>query len=131
MLVASGALVGLAGAGIGIAISAGGDGTTPAATEQVASIRDGCSQWVDDRTDDPVDPEWCVRMTDWMRERLDDHGMGPQMMWGDADDLRATCRRWATTTADPDDWCDDMVGWMEEHMGSWGDRDSEHGWMMR
>jgi hypothetical protein len=70
-------------------------------------------------------------MADWMTEQLHSGRMTSSMMWGSATTIGATCRKWLGTdsrvsissSASPS-WCDEMVSWMEQHIGNW-DR-----WMM-
>jgi hypothetical protein len=49
------------------------------------------------------------------------------MMWGSGAALQSTCRQWATagaSSAGSPSWCDEMIGWMEQHIDNWNN------WMM-
>jgi hypothetical protein len=60
-------------------------------------------------------------MADWMTQRMGQSGMGPQMMWGDPERMRATCQEWMSTNppdqtaVDPESWCAGMAEWMSDH----------------
>jgi hypothetical protein len=70
-------------------------------------------------------------MADWMGQQLQNGQMTGPMMWGSATTMDSVCRQWMgtdsrasiSTTTSPG-WCDDMVSWMERHIGNWDD------WMM-
>lgn len=138
----------VAGAGVLAAVTVGvlvarddGNSTTlavqPAA--QVSSIQQGCQQWLsqDSARSRVGTPAWCTGLTDWMTDRMASTGVGPQMMFGGAAQMKATCRQWMTESppagADAGtgtDWCDSMTSWMSEHMGTWSGREDWDDWMM-
>jgi hypothetical protein len=71
-----------------------------------------------------------------MSQYMTRYGSGPQMMWGDPGRLGSSCERWAseavpTGVTSPRSWCNSMVAWMSNHMGSWSSRASWGDWMMR
>jgi hypothetical protein len=128
--------------GVGVGVLVARDDGRPAATldpaAQVASVQQGCAQWLADDPNRPDTASWCSEMTGWMSDHLAaGTGMGPQMMWGDPDRLRATCQQWMAAdqttdgAASPDGrgWCDGMVDWMLDHMNGWSGHDSWGGWM--
>ncbi len=128
------------GIGVTVGILATRDSTNPAVattpTAQVTSVRQACQQWL---ADDPTYADtqgWCSNMAAWMSTNLNGNEMGPQMMWGDPDRLRATCQQWLTesppasgTSRDDQGWCDDMVDWMLDHMSGWSGRADWGDWM--
>lgn len=135
----------LAGAGVLAAVTVGvmvarddGNDTTlavqPAA--QVASLQQGCQQWLAQDPARAQTPTWCTGMTDWMSQHMAAAGSGPQMMWGGPDQMRATCRQWATASPSATgavngvDRCEDMVDWMSQHTGTWSGRGDWGDWMM-
>jgi hypothetical protein len=104
-------------------------------TQQLDSIRHACAQWRDDSIESSVPaPAWCDDMVVWMTSKVRGGRMG-SVMWGDPDQMLATCQQWMsssprTTGSKPDSsaWCDDMVAWMTRQMGEWDEWDQ--GWMM-
>jgi hypothetical protein len=110
---------------------------TPAAA--VTSLQNGCSQWLAQSGlnlgSTQRETGWCQGMGDWMREHMSATGMAP-LMWGNSDELRATCRSWAAGDAPvspgaehSDEWCDSMASWMNQHMRDWSGSDSWDSWM--
>jgi hypothetical protein len=70
-------------------------------------------------------------MADWMDKQLRNGKMTGPMMWGSAPTMGSTCRQWMDTesrasisTTPSPGWCNQMVSWMEQHVGDWGN------WMM-
>ena len=133
-VVAAAAIIGVL---IGVAIARDDDGTTAAVSSgaQVASVQQACQQWLDGNSSMMGDPDWCSAMAGWMSQSMMGNGMGPQMMWGDPERMRATCEQWMTTdppagaTVDPGAWCASMVDWMATHMRGWSGEDTWDGWM--
>lgn len=115
----------IAAVAIGVVIA---DDDQSASARQVADVRRSCQEWT--ASGSPAgDAGWCVSMTEWMTQQLDDGEMSPQMMWGDANRLAQSCGVWMGTdasagTVEPGTWCADMAGWMSEHMSGWS------GWTM-
>lgn len=103
---------------------------------QVSTLQQGCRQWLAQDPASTQAPSWCTGLTGWMSERMGASGMGPAMMWGGPDQMRATCRQWvsaapsAASTDDPASACDSMVAWMSGHTGTWTGRSDWNGWMM-
>ncbi len=129
-LIVAAAAIGLT---IGVAVAAARDDNAPTtnSTTQIANVQQACQDWMHSRSGTRPDAGWCSSMTGWMHQQLANGSMMGSMMWGDADRMRSTCRDWATSTPAPttaadasSQWCDDMVGWMQQHMGNdW------NGWM--
>lgn len=113
--------------------NAGSDG--PALDSQrIAATQSACEQWLDDDTDPggATPPQgWCTGMTGWMYDQMADGSMTGPMMWGNPQAMIDACRQWMATGPDGDDtatsgptstgWCDQMVGWMSQHMDNWDD----------
>ena len=63
-------------------------------------------------------------MADWMNIQLRNGQKTGAMMWGSPTILGSTCRQWMDThsrasisgAASPA-WCNEMVGWMQRHIG--------------
>ena len=126
-------------AGIAGAVVIANDADTPDyAAPQIGWMRQGCQQWADSYqgTGGP-DGAWCSSMTDWMNQRMGPNASGQNgmmsgsMMWQDPASMRATCAQWMGTNpsgvptgADTTEWCDQMIDWMDQHMGDWDN------WMM-
>ena len=122
------AVVVLAAAGLGIGLAvANNDHSTDASTAaQIANVQQACQNWMGNptRTGVEVSGDWCSGMGGWMTQQAAAGHMGGSMMWGSRDRMLETCRRWANTTAGSTTnarSCDDMVSWMNDHMGAdWG-----------
>jgi hypothetical protein len=133
-----GALVG--GGLVAAVVMARGDdnstdlGLQPAA--QVSSLQQGCGQWLAQDAAESETPGWCAGLTEWMTHHMGATGMGPQMMWGSPEQMRASCRQWIDTdssaagTLDGQARCDAMVDWMNGHMRAWTGRQNWDDWMM-
>lgn len=114
------------------------DGAVPARMEaQAAALQQGCRDWGGGPAPMRAQDAWCTDLTDWMLQAMRTDGTGPQMMWGDTDRLRSSCREWVTHLPaddppldDPGAWCDQMVAWMDEHMSTWSGRRDWDDWMM-
>lgn len=131
LLVAAIALV-AAGLGVGVAIAAGRDNTSPeqaSTTVQVSNVNRACTNWMmSSPTTSPGTSNWCGDMTTWMSQQVNKGPMMGPMMWGDPDRMLASCQSWVNSGnagAPPVSWCNDMITWMRQHMS--GDWD---GWMM-
>jgi hypothetical protein len=136
LVIALVAVVAAAGVAIGwlIARDEGNQTTTADSTAQVASVQQACQQWLIDSATQAGSAAWCSSMAEWMSEQMAANRMGPQMMWGDPDQMRETCQQWLTdrpagVDVDAQQWCDDMVDWMDEHMGEWSGRNEWGDWM--
>jgi hypothetical protein len=136
LVVAALVLVG-GGITIGVMLDGGANGTSPSAqSAQLASVRAGCAQWLSSGTTQTGDSQWCINMTGWMAHRMSERAVGPEMMWGGASRTLATCEQWMTASppggsaVTPTKWCQEMVGWMAAHVGSWGGQNSPRGAMM-
>jgi hypothetical protein len=115
-----------------IVFTSGGSGVT--AEQQLASVRHVCVQWSGNsapRLGTNSASATCSTMAAWMNEQLRNGKMTGPMMWGTAAAMGATCRDWLNTesrasisASASSAWCDEMVGWMEQHIGNWD------GWMM-
>jgi hypothetical protein len=99
--------------------------------QQLASVQRVCKEWSGSSAavlGTSSASAACSTMADWMDQQLRNGHMTGPMMWGSATTMDSVCRQWMdtasrasiSTTASPG-WCDDMVSWMEEHMGNWGD----------
>jgi hypothetical protein len=116
----------------------GGDSNDDAAlgTQQLAAIQLACTTWHDGYTGAAAPTSaWCSDMVAWMTGQARSGQMMGSMMWSNADQMRATCQAWLSSSqevggAEPDAsaWCDQMVDWMTQHMGQ-GDQ-WDRGWMM-
>lgn len=109
-------------------------GTGAIADQQLASVQRACQEWSGGHVPTLGDASAtyaCTNMANWMSQQMRNGRMTAPMMWGSTSAMAATCRTWVDTssrfmisgTASPA-WCDEMVGWMEQHIGNWGD------WMM-
>lgn len=141
-MIAAFAGVGLVAALVAGAVVSRDDGpqtlsAQPAA--QVSSIRQGCQQWVshDSEPGTAGTSSWCADLTGWMTDHMTGTGMGPQMMFGGAQQMQTTCRRWMAESppagveaGTATDWCDSMTSWMSENMGTWSGRGDWDDWMM-
>lgn len=121
-----------AGLGVGLAIAAGRDDSSPAQAStavQVSNVNQACTNWMMSvPATSAGTSDWCGDMTAWMNQQVTDGRMMGMMMWGDPDRMLASCQSWASssqTGAPPLSWCDDMIAWMRQNMN--GDWD---GWMM-
>jgi hypothetical protein len=105
-------------------------------TQQLAAIQQACGQWQDGYAGSAVPSSaWCDDMVGWMTDRIQHGQMMGSMMWGDPDQMLATCREWMASnprvggsTPEASAWCGQMVSWMTQHMGDWDHWD--RGWMM-
>ena len=107
----------------------------PSTAAQLTSVQTACQQWLAANPGEPGNGQWCSDMADWMSQSMGHYGVGPQMMWGDADHMLATCEQWMManprgSTTTPQSWCSSMVTWMTNHIASWTGQDSWGGWMM-
>ncbi|MBK6856554.1 MAG: hypothetical protein IPG97_08410 [Microthrixaceae bacterium] len=113
--------------GIAAAVIATRDDGPSFDTAQIGWMHQGCQQWADAyQGADGPGAGWCSSMTDWMNGRMGQRQGGMMMgsmMWQDPDSMRATCQQWMaedpTATNGSGQWCDQMVGWMSDHMGDW------------
>lgn len=120
---------------VGITVFGGSSSSSTSAlsNEQLASMRQACQEWTSSAPSlgSASASASCTTMADWMNQRLGNGRMTGSMMWGTAAAMGVTCRQWMGTssrstisgTASPA-WCDEMVRWMEQHVGDWGN------WMM-
>ena len=120
----------IVGAAVALGLLIGSPAASTPKAAQLASVETACTQWLNANPNQPGTGQWCSAMAGWM----DRSGMGPEMMWGDSDHMLSTCEQWMTT--DPPDpstalrgWCNSMVSWMTDHMGTWSGQDSWGGWM--
>ena len=99
-------------------------------SQQLASIEQICRQWSGPRVGDLSARSACNDMVGWMNQQLASDGHYGSTMWGTPTALAATCRDWMMTTFAPSlsngsaAWCDQMVGWISQHVGNW------NSWMM-
>jgi hypothetical protein len=102
--------------------------------QQLASVQRVCTEWAGRSASSLGSSSAsaaCSTMADWMGQQLQNRQMTGPMMWGSASSMDSVCRQWMnsgsrtsiSTTASPG-WCNDMVSWMQQHIGNWGD------WMM-
>jgi hypothetical protein len=102
--------------------------------QQLASVQRVCGEWTGNsapRLGTSSASTACSAMADWMDQQLRNGQMTGPMMWGGATTMGSTCRQWMDTdsrasissTPSPG-WCNQMVSWMEQHIGNWGN------WMM-
>jgi hypothetical protein len=132
-LIGTAALVVLVAAIVGVLAFRGADSTdTSLEAQRLASVQQACTQWHE--SDTGMAAVRCHEMTRWMSDQMRGGRRMGSMMWGNTDELLASCTRWASsnTTADgstPDGpaWCGRMVAWMTKHMGDRGRWD--RGWM--
>lgn len=104
--------------------SAGG---SPSASQssQLANIEAACGRWMATRAGADRSGSWCSEMAGWMAGRTGSGQMMGTMMWGDPEDLAASCRQWSSGN---DGWCDQMVDWMRSHMSGGWDHSMMDGW---
>jgi len=108
--------------------------TTTLGSQRVAATRDACRQWYGASRDaaGPMPPRgWCDDMAGWMTDQMTDGRMMGTTMWASPRAMVDACRSWAATSptsattattatsAPALGWCDAMVGWMSQHMGTW------------
>jgi hypothetical protein len=122
------------------AVDGRGDDPTPLSpVAQVTALQNGCDQWLAQSGLNLGSTQratgWCEHLSEWMRQHMSATGLGPQLMWASADQLRATCRSWAATddpvspgTVSGVDWCNAMVAWMDQHTRSWSGSDNWDSW---
>lgn len=128
------------GAGLGVAFGGGSNqganqtgGATP--STELASLQKGCQQWLEANPTEQGTAEWCSDMTGWMSDYMSRSGMDSQQMWGDPEELAATCQRWMATsppaglTTSAQSWCSSMVAWMTDNVDSWTGRPGWGAWM--
>jgi hypothetical protein len=128
--------VAVAGLGVGVALGGGDDGPAPAvaANSQLADIAQACTTWM--RADGRAVPDsagWCQDMTGWMSEQMANGSMMGSMMWGEPDQMLATCRSWMGANPSlgrPDGWCEDMMTGMRPYMNGNGTWEQWDGRMM-
>lgn len=132
-------LAALGGMAVVVVAACGGSQDDDAAADtaaQAASIQVGCARWLATEPSEAGNVGWCSSMARSMSDDAADRGAGA--VWGDPDALRASCREWMSAeppgdkpaSVDPRGWCDDMVGWMRAHPGSWSGRSDWTDWMM-
>jgi hypothetical protein len=102
--------------------------------QQLASVQRVCGEWSGNsapRLGTSSASTACSTMADWMDQQLRNGKMTGPMMWGTATTMGSTCRQWMDTgsrasisTTPSPGWCNQMVSWMEQHVGDWGN------WMM-
>ena len=99
--------------------------------QQLATVQRVCKEWSGNsaaKLGTSSASAACSAMADWMGLRLQNGQMTGPMMWASSSSMDTVCRQWMETdsrasisaTASPG-WCDDMVNWMEQHVGNWGD----------
>jgi hypothetical protein len=120
--------------GIVVFSGSGSSSTSVLADQQLASVQHVCEQWSGSSAPmlgtSSADVA-CTTMTDWMTQQLRNGRMTGPMMWGSATAMGDTCRLWMGTDSRSSvsgtasrGWCDEMVGWMRQHIANWD------GWMM-
>jgi hypothetical protein len=121
---------------VGIVVFSGNSPSTTGAVaeQQLASVQEACQQWsgsLAPTLGNASASAACTTMADWMSRQLRNERMTGPMMWGSASAMGATCRQWmgtdsrSTISGSPSPaWCDQMISWMERHIGNW------HDWMM-
>ena len=131
LLAAIGVIV-VAAVAIGTVIARDDDGNNNGAvtgSQKIANLQQACTQWHDTYAGPAAPPaSWCHAMTGWMNGQMNRGHMTGTMMWGDPDRMLDTCRQWMATdppgagsAQDAAAWCDQMVGWMTQHIGDWDD----------
>jgi hypothetical protein len=108
------------------------DPAQTAATQQIAAARQACQQWLDNGSASAGSgpgADWCDDMAGWMTDNMANGQMmrGP-MMWDSPEAMRDVCTQamgtGQTANGDPAQWCDQMAGWMSQHMGDWDNWDN-------
>lgn len=99
--------------------------------QQLASLQRVCGEWSGisaPRLGTSSASTACFVMADWMDQQLRNGQMTGPMMWGSPATMGSTCRQWMDThsrasisTTASSGWCDEMVSWMEQHIGNWSD----------
>jgi hypothetical protein len=121
--VAAAALVGVVGVAVGVAVLDGDDtSSSSAGTAQLADVRQACLGWMNSQGAAQPATTWCENMTGWMGRQMADGSMMGSMMWGNAEQMLATCRAWMAAdpaSGAPAAWCDEMM------QGTWPDLDQE------
>jgi hypothetical protein len=115
-----------------ILFSSNGAGVTD--RQQLASVQRVCGEWSGTsapRLGTSSASTACAAMAGWMDQQLQNGQMTGPTMWGSPTTLDATCGEWvgthsraAISSAVSSSWCNEMVGWMQQHIGNWDD------WMM-
>jgi hypothetical protein len=133
LLALAGALV------VGLAVALGlalDQGSNQVPSAQLTSVESACQQWLGTDPGLGGNGKWCSEMDNWMWEYMLSSGAGPQMMWGDADQMLVRCEQWMDSDppsgliTNPHAWCGAMVGWMTAHMRTWSGQDTWGDWMM-
>ena len=121
---------------VGVVVLGGSSSSSKgaAADQQLASVQRACVDWTSNSAPSlgaSSASVACTTMADWMTEQLHSGRMTGSMMWGSATTMGGTCRKWLGTDSRSSiassawpSWCDEMVSWMEQHIGNWD------GWMM-
>lgn len=128
-LIVAGAVV---GGGVVAAIRGDSDGEARAVDViHLANLQSACRSWragPNPAGNDGGGPEadWCDAMTGWIYQHLVTGQMTAMAMLGSPDATRESCGRWAAARADAAGTaagdtrlCDEMVSWMQQHMGEW------------
>ena len=122
-------VVAAAGIGVGLVAANGDDRNDDSSGTQIANVQQACQNWMGSSATVDVAGDWCRNMGNLMSQQYADGHLGGSMMWGDRSAMLETCRQWANTepaSTTNDRPCDDMVSWMNDHMGGdWYD------WTMR
>lgn len=118
-----------AGIGVGLVVANSDDRTDVSPATQIANVQQACQNWMSSSTTADVSGDWCRNMGGWMSRQLAEGHMGESMMWRDRSRMLEACRQWANTVPGSTTnarSCDDMVSWMNDHMGADWDN-----WTMR
>lgn len=94
-------------------------------SQRIAATQAACQQWLDSNSasgSSAPDAGWCGAMSSWMNDQVANGSMMGSMMWGSPQAMVNACQDWSTTTGESSArWCDQMVTWMSQHMGTWDD----------
>jgi hypothetical protein len=101
-------------------------GSRQTSTQQLASVQQACAQWRSSYAGSSVPPStWCNQMVGWMTDQARSGRMMGPMMFGNPARMLSACQQWssahgaATARGNAGAWCDQMVGWMSDHMREW------------
>ena len=122
--------------------SSSASGSPALVSQRIAATSTACRQWLSSyasAASPTPTPEWCDGFAGWMSAQVASAHMTGTTTWNNPQSMLSACRQWATSAGGSGGpgttgsaWCDQMVTWMSQYMGRWGDwQDWDHhmgGW---
>src|SRR5512142_3116092 len=122
--------------------SSSASGSPALVSQRIAATSTACRQWLSSyasAASPTPTPGWCDGFAGWMSGQVASGHMTGTTTWNNPQSMLSACRQWATsaggsggTGTTGSAWCDQMVTWMSQYMGRWGDwQDWDHhmgGW---